>query len=194
MLFWLLTSAGVDSRKRSASMERMPVVRFSSSGVSSWPRLRPPCDGQQRDGLAGEKDGVELHGHHDGLEGLAHVGGGGEAGGGLLFEAAEDDALKLDGEMRGDLADRGRLGELDGADGLELGRVGAVEGMAAGGELVEDEAEGEDVGLDAGLAGDELLRRHVGDGAAARGVGGAGRREGCACCPGRRGRTRPCRG
>ena len=46
--------------------------------------------------------------------------------------------------------------------------------MAAGGEFVEDEAEGEDVGLDAGLAGDELLGRHVGDGAAARGVGGAG--------------------
>ena len=46
--------------------------------------------------------------------------------------------------------------------------------MAAGGELVEDEAEGEDVGLDGGLAGDELLGRHVGDGAAACGVGGAG--------------------
>ena len=111
---------------------------------------------------------------HDGLEGLADVGSGGEAGGGLLFEAAEDDGLELDGEVGGDLADGGRVGELDGADGLELGRVGAVEGMAAGGELVEDEAEGEDVGLDGGLAGDELLGRHVGDGAAAGGVGGAG--------------------
>src|ERR1700732_4894124 len=48
--------------------------------------------------------------------------------------------------------------------------------MAAGGELVEDEAEGEDVGLDAGLAGDELLGRHVGDGAAAGGVGSSGDR------------------
>ncbi len=51
---------------------------------------------------------------------------------------------------------------------------GRWKGVASGGELVEDEAEGEDVGLDGGLAGDELLWRHVGDGAAASGVGGAG--------------------
>ena len=56
---------------------------------------------------------------------------------------------------------------------LEVGRVGPVEGMAAGGEFVEDEAQSEDVGLDGGLAGDELLWRHVGDGAASRGVGGS---------------------
>ena len=143
---------------------------FFFGGVEGEAALR----GAEGDVVAGEKDGVELHGPHDGLEGFANVGGGGEAGGGLLFEAAEDDGLEFDGEVGGDLADGGRVGELDGADGLELGRVGAVEGVAAGGELVEDEAEGEDVGLDAGLAGDELLGRHVGDGAAARGVGGAG--------------------
>ena len=171
MLFWLLEAVVPDSRKRSASMERMPVVRFSSSGVSSG---EAALRGAEGDVVAGQEDGVELHGHHDGLEGLADVGGGGEAGGGLFFEAAEDDGLEFDGEVGGDFADGGRVGELDGADGLELGRVGAVEGMAAGGELVEDEAEGEDVGLDAGLAGDELLGRHVGDGAAAGGVGGAG--------------------
>src|ERR1700712_202941 len=49
-----------------------------------------------------------------------------------------------------------------------------MEGVSAGGEFVEDEAEGEDVGLNGGLAGDELLGRHVGDGAAAGGVGAAG--------------------
>ena len=48
-----------------------------------------------------------------------------------------------------------------------------MKGVAAGGELVEDEAEGEDVGLNSGLPGDELLGRHVGDGAAAGGVGAA---------------------
>ena len=92
----------------------------------------------------------------------------------LMAKAAAVQHVCSEWERRGDLADRERVGVLDGADGLEFGRVGAVEGMAAGGELVEDEAEGEDVGLDAGLAGDELLGRHVGDGAAAGGVGGAG--------------------
>ena len=88
------------------------------------------------------------------------------------------------GRVGGDLADGGRIGVLDGANGLELGRVGAVEGMPAGGELVEDEAEGEDIGLDAGLAGDKLLGRHVGDGASASGVCRAGDGVGsrpCAC-------------
>ena len=47
--------------------------------------------------------------------------------------------------------------------------------MAAAGELVEDDAEGPEVALHTALAGDELLGRHVGDGAAARGVGGDGR-------------------
>ena len=51
---------------------------------------------------------------------------------------------------------------------------GRWKGVAAADHLVEDEPDGEDVGLDAGLAGDELLRRHVGDGAATRGVGGPG--------------------
>ena len=126
------------------------------------------------DVVAGEEDGVELHGAHDGFERVADFGCGAKAGGGLFFEAAEDDGLEFDGEVGGDLADGGRVGELDGADGLELGGVGTVEGVAAGGELVEDEPEGEDVGLDAGLAGNELLGRHVGDGAAAGGVGGSG--------------------
>ncbi len=133
----------------------------------------------QREGFAaGHEGGVELHGSHDGLEGLANVGGGGEAGGGLFFETAEDDTLHLDRKVRGDFADGGWVGELDSTDALELGGVGAVEGVAAGGELVEDEAEGEDVGLDAGLAGDELLGGHIGDGAAAGGVGGSGGRHG----------------
>ena len=103
---------------------------------------------QEGDGVSGHSDTVELHGHHDGFEGFADVGGGGEAGGGLLLEAAEDDGLKFDGEGGDDLANGGWVGVLDGADGLEFGGVGAVEGVAAGNEFVEDEAEGEDVGLD----------------------------------------------
>ena len=67
-----------------------------------------------------------------------------------------------------------RVEELDGADGLELVAVGAGEGMASAGELIEDDAEGPEVGLDAALSGDELLGGHVGDGAAAGGVGGDG--------------------
>lgn len=114
-----------------------------------------------------------MHRHHDGLEGFADFGSGAEAGGGLFFETMEDDGLKFDGKGWGYFAQWRRFGELDGADGLKLGGVGAVEGMSAGGELVEDEAEGEDVGLDAGLAGNELLGGHVGDSAATRGVGGA---------------------
>ena len=35
MVFWRFCAGVLDSRKRSASMERMPVVRFSSSGVSA---------------------------------------------------------------------------------------------------------------------------------------------------------------
>ena len=50
--------------------------------------------------------------------------------------------------------------------------------MTAGGKLIEDEAEGEEIGLDGGLAGDELLRSHVGDGATPGGVGGAEGRSG----------------
>ena len=127
--------------------------------------------GQGGKGVEGHEAGVELHGAHDGAEALADVDSGGEAGGGLFFEAAEDDAFELDGDGGVDLTDVCGIGELDGADGLELGGVRAVERVAAGGELVEYEAEGEDVGLDGGASGDELFRGHVGDGAAASGVG-----------------------
>ena len=50
--------------------------------------------------------------------------------------------------------------------------------MAAGGELIQNQPEGKDVRLHRGLAGDELLRRHVRNGAAARRVGRARRRHG----------------
>ena len=76
---------------------------------------------------------------------------------------------------RRDVVEGRRIDELNGADGLELVAVGAGEGMAAAGEFIEDDAEGPEVGLHTALAGDELLGGHVGDGAAARGVGGDGR-------------------
>ncbi len=85
---------------------------------------------------------------HDGAQALAHVGGGGEARGGLLFQAAQDDRFQLDRQVGDDLANVGRVGELDGADGLELRRVGPVEGMPPAGEFVENEAEGEYIRLD----------------------------------------------
>ena len=48
MLSFCLPAAVVpDSRKRSASMERMPVVRFSSSGVS---RASAALRGAEREG------------------------------------------------------------------------------------------------------------------------------------------------
>ena len=88
-------------------------------------------DGHGGEGLRGEKDGVKLHGAHDGPEAFADVGGGGEAGGGLFFEAAEDDALKLDGEVGRDLQERRWIGELDGADRLEIWRVRPVKRVPA---------------------------------------------------------------
>ena len=59
MVFCLSEAVVPDSRKRSASMERMPVVRFSSSGVSSG---EAALRGAEGDGVAGHDDGVELHG------------------------------------------------------------------------------------------------------------------------------------
>jgi hypothetical protein len=46
--------------------------------------------------------------------------------------------------------------------------------MTSAGQFIEDDAERPEVALDAALAGDELLGRHVGDGASAGGVGRGG--------------------
>ena len=51
--------------------------------------------------------------------------------------------------------------------------------MASADQLVEDQAERKNIRLHAGAAGDELLRRHVCDGASTRGVGGLKRGGGC---------------
>ena len=147
--------------------------------------FQPSLRGQLRDGVAGHADRVELHRLHHGAQPLAHIGGRGEARGRLLLQAAQDDGFELDGQVGNDLAEVGRIGELGGADGLELGRVGPVEGMASAGQLVEDQAQREDVRLDRRASGDELLRRHVGDGAAPRGVGRLGRRRRAAAGSGR---------
>src|SRR5260370_34725080 len=78
--------------------------------------------------------------------------------------------------MRGNLPDRGRIGELDGANALKFWSVGPVEGVPARSELVEDQAQGEDVGLHAGLAGNELLRRHIRNRSTSCRIGRAGGR------------------
>ena len=160
-----------DSRKRSASMERMPVVRFSSSGVS---RGRRPCEGRREMLSPGRRTESSCMDRMMVLRASRTS---------AAEEKRAEGCFSRQRRMT-DSSSTGRSGAISRMEGgsaywmarmdLELGRVGAVEGMAAGGELVEDEAEGEDVGLDAGLAGDELLGRHVGDGAAAGGVGGAG--------------------
>ncbi len=138
------------------------MVRFSASA---------PVVGR----LAAASPGImrvsDLQGLHDGLEGLADFGGGGVAGAGILFKAGADDAFQLDGDAGNGFTEVGRIGELDGADGLEILSIGAGKGMAAAGQLIKDDAEGPDIGLNAGLAGDELLGGHVADGAAAGGVG-----------------------
>jgi hypothetical protein len=100
--------------------------------------------------------------------------GGGEPRRRLLLQTAQDQRFKLHRQLGHNLAQVGRVGKLDRANGLELRRVGPVEGMASADQLIENQAEGEYIGLHAGPAGHELLRRHVRDGAAARGVGGLG--------------------
>ena len=134
--------------------------------------LQAPLRGHLRDGVAGHADRVELQRLHHRAQALAHIGGGGEAGRRLLFQAAQNHRFELDRQIGDDLAQVGRIGELDGANGLKLRRVGPVKGVASAGELVEDQPKGEYVGLDGRPAGDELLRRHVSDGASTRGVGG----------------------
>src|SRR5581483_4230427 len=105
-------------------------------------------------GVARDDAGFELQRLHDGLESFADFGGGAVALGRSLLEKAEDDGGEFGREV---LGEGRRVGELDGADGLELVAVGTGEGMASAGELVEDDAEGPQVGLDGALAGDELL-------------------------------------
>ena len=147
-------------------------------------RLQTALRGQLREGVAGHWERVELEGLHRGAQRLAHIGGGGKARRGLFFQAAQDERFQLDRKVWDDLAKAGRIGELGGADGLEVRRVGAAEGMASADQLVEDQPEREDIGLHAGAAGDELLRRHVCDGAAARGVGRLGRGRRATACAG----------
>ena len=128
--------------------------------------------GQVGGGVAGNDAGLDLQRLHDGLECLAHLGGGGIARGRILLEAGRDNALQLGGDARDDFAQIERIGELDGANGLKVLGVGPGEGMTAADQLVENDAQRPHIGLHARLAGDKLLGRHVADGAAARGVGG----------------------
>ena len=121
--------------------------------------------------VAGNAARFELHGLHDGLERLAHLAGGGIPTRWIFFEAHGDDALQLDRYAGNDLVEIRRVGELDGADDLKILGVGAGERMASAGEFIEQHAQSPDIRLHAGLAGDELLWRHVADSAAARGVG-----------------------
>ena len=130
-------------------------------------------DGGRREdgsGIAGDNAGFKLQRFHDGLEGFADFGGAGVTFGGRFFKAAEDDGA----ELGRNAVEGRRVDELDRADGLELVAVGTGEGMAAAGKLVEDDAEGPEVGLDGALAGNELLGGHVSDSAAAGGIGGNG--------------------
>jgi hypothetical protein len=90
-------------------------------------------------------------------------GGGGEAVVGVLGEEAEDGVFEVLGKVGavGTGRNRRRVQVL-GEDGE---RVVAVEGQAAGGELVQHDAEGVEVGAAVELLAQRLFRRHVVDGA-----------------------------
>ena len=139
---------------------RVPLLRLDAGG------------GQVGGGLAGDDAGLNLQRLHDGLESFPHFGGRGVARAGRLFETGGDHAFELRRDAGDNVAEVFGVGELDGADGLEVFGVGAGKGMAAAHQFIEDDAEGPYVRLHARLAGHELLGRHVTDGAAAGGVGG----------------------
>jgi hypothetical protein len=135
----------------------MPVDRFSSAG-------------------AGHHRIVQLQRLDDRLQPLAQVRGRRIPLRRLLGQAAQNDAFKLDGQVRHDLPQRRRLGKLDRPDALHLLRVGPMKRMPAAGHLVQDQPDGKDVRLHAGLARNELLRRHVGNRPAACRIGRAHQR------------------
>ena len=143
------------------------MARFSASA---------PGGGQVGGGIAGNAARLDLQRLHDGLERFAHLGRGGVARRRILFQARRNHALQFGGDVGHDLAQIGRIGELDGADGLKIFGIGPRERMTAAGQFIENDAQRPDVGLHARLAGDELLGRHVADGSAARGVGRRHRR------------------
>ncbi len=82
---------------------------------------------------------------------------------GILLEAVQDDAFEVRREIGGVIRHPRRIRLQDRAHRLDR-RVGAECGTA-GQHLVEDEAEGEDVGAMVGGRGADLFRRHVARGA-----------------------------
>ncbi len=94
-----------------------------------------PGGGQVGRGVAGNDAGLDLQRLHDGLERLAHFGGGGIARARSFFKAAGDDALQFRRDAGNDTAQIFGVGELDGADGLKVFSIGTRKGMAAAGEL-----------------------------------------------------------
>ena len=118
-------------------------------------------------------EGVKLGCLQDCAEAFAQLCGGVEAFSGLLLEAVQNRAFELPRCVGSEFADRGRLGKLDGAYGLEVRRIGPVKGMPSREQLVEHHAQRENIALYIALPGDELFGSHIRDGAATCGVGAA---------------------
>ena len=148
MEFCLAVAVAPDSRNRSASMERMPVVRFSSSGVSSSSR---PCAGScemESPGMPTESSCSAFITVRSASRTSAAEAKRAE---GCFSRQRRISDSSSTGKIGDDLAQAGRIGELGGADGLELRRIGAMEGMASAHQLVQDQAQREDIRLHAGL-------------------------------------------
>ena len=127
-------------------------------------------------GIAGNDAGLDLQRLHDRLQRLAHFGRGVVARAGILFKARRNHALQLRRNLRHNLAQIRRIGELNRANGLKVFGIGPRKRMPPAGQFVQDHAQRPHVRLHARVAGDKLLRRHVADRAAARRIGGGHRR------------------
>ena len=112
--------------------------------------LQAALRGQLRDGVAGHADGVELQRLHDGAQPSRTSAAEAKRAEGCFSRQRRITDFEFDGQMSGTISRRlGGSANWMARMVWNSGRIGAVEGMAAGGELVEDQAEGEDVGLHA---------------------------------------------
>ena len=140
MVFCLPDAVAAGSRKRSASMERMPVERFSSSAVSS---ASFPCAGGRRLRLSPEVTSDSMRMARMTVRSPSRTSAAEEKrSDGCFSRHFRMTLLELNRQLGHDLPHGRRIGELNGANALELGRVGPVKGVAAGGHLVKESTPG----------------------------------------------------
>ena len=139
----------------------MPVLRFSASA---------PVVGKIAAASPGNNPGFDLQRLHDRLQRFAHFGGCVVARRWTLFQTGRNHTFQFDRNRGVDFAEVRRIGKLNGANCLKILGVRARKWMASACELIQNHSQSPNVGLHARLASDELLRRHVADRAAPRGV------------------------